>query len=109
MEDFLKILEDNRDENIKIADPVEIWADIFVDKLTADGKQGVIRMPSKQLHDMYLDWVEQLNEPSYLYNQIQFMVRLARLKIDGVKTGIHTKTCKCCSFDMDILLKYSLK
>lgn len=103
MENYLKILEDNRDENIKIADPVEVWADTFVARLAGSGSKGIIKIPSKQLHDMYLDWVEQLNEPSYLYNQIQFMVRLARLKIDGVKTGIHTKICNMCSFDTDKL------
>lgn len=98
-----ELLKDNGDEKLTASDPVAIWVDIFTDELAGSGIKGVIKIPSKELHDMYVGWVEQLNEPSYLYNQIQFMVRLSRLKIDGVKTGIHTKTCKMCSFDTDKL------
>lgn len=103
MDTIEKLLDDSRDEKITIADPVEVWIDIFIVKLSASGRKGVIKIPSKLLHEMYVEWVELLNEQSYLYSQIQFMVRLARLKIDGIKTGIHTRTCKVCSFDMDIL------
>lgn len=105
MDKLLKLLEDNREEKLEIADPVEVWIDLHVADLKGSGAKGIIKFPSRQLHQLYLDWAKELNEPRYLYNQIQFMVRLANLKVQGLKTGIHTNKGKWCAFDMDVLLK----
>jgi len=107
MDHIDKLLEDDKEEKIKIADPIDVWADHLLSGLIAEGKEGIVRIQSKTLYDMYIDWVRPTGVKDYLYNHIQYAVRFSFLKLDGVKCGVDTKikgrTCKCCFFDMDVI------
>lgn len=112
MENIEKLLDDSREEKITIANPVEIWADLFLDELNYS-KEDTIRITSRELYDRYIAWAEELREPSYLYNHIQFMVRFSALKLKGVKCGLDVKikgrTIKCCIFDIEQIKKSTNK
>lgn len=101
--DIYKLIEDNEDEKLKIADPAEIFPEIFARQLRLKGKQGIVKVTSQEFHSSYTEWAKQFNEQDYMYNIQSLMLRLRNLKINGVKTGLKNKYCSLCSFDTDIL------
>lgn len=81
--------------------PIELWLNYF----TVCSEVDSVKMKSSDVFDAYIAWSQKYNKDFKITN-IQFAVRLKRLAIPGVKTGVKGKHSNSMEFDFELLREY---
>ena len=76
--------------------PISCWIEDYCSQ-NFDNKE-IIRIKSADVFELFKDWCS-TNKMAYDVNNMKFGIRLKRLGVDGIVTGIHTKNGNVMSFD----------
>lgn len=78
--------------------PVELWLEDFVIR-AGNSESNEVSMFSSEVYEDFSAWCTKFNK-DFKVSNIAFAVRLKNLKMDGITTGVHTKTGKKSKFDL---------
>lgn len=86
------------------ANPIEKW----IESLTFKNiEKNTVELTTEEIYDLFSDWCNS-NGIEYKCNGLQLMVRIARLKINGIEKH-KTKTCTKTLFDINMLKSHFAK
>lgn len=85
---------DLKEESIS---PIELWLKDFVYE-NADKKE--IKLKACDVFNCFNDWILEM-KIKYECNSVKMIVRLKRLNIYGIQTGVHSKHGNVCVFDIN--------
>jgi hypothetical protein len=85
--------------------PIELFVKYLVTEETEYEQEEIILITSKELFNRFEYFINKRNI-SYNTNAISFCIKLKNYHINGVTTGINTKTCKKTEFIKQNIKKY---